>query len=157
MSQQVVINVGRSRFSLSGGVGISSLGQKTIGRVPDKADATKQVFGYTEESSLRPALVVLGTGHIYQFAKVDASLGASLGALVTTGTNTNASVEYVMGPTLGLLRNLLLFTGGVHIGRRDSLTAFELGKPVPGSATDPLPVQKNWKAGFMFAITYRFK
>jgi len=157
MAQEAVVKVGRSRFSLSGGVGLTTLGQRTIGRVPSPTDPTKQVFGLTEDSSIRPALVVLGTGHVYQFDKKDVSLGLSLGALVAPSGNANATVEYVMGPTVGLLRNLLLLTGGVHVGRRDKLTAFQLGDPVPGSATDELPLQKNWRTGFMFAITYRFK
>ena len=154
-AQVVKVTVGRSRFTLSGGIGVTSLGERSIIRQAGPPGGGK-VFGYEKNSPLRPVLVVLATGHLYNFRNRDASFGLSTGFLLGSQSGS-ANFEYVLGPSFGFLRNLMIVTPGVHIGKRQQIARFHIGDAVPESLADPLPVETNWRAGAMISITFRMR
>ncbi len=154
-AQVVKVTVGRPRFTLSAGIGATSLGERNVVRQAGTPDGA-QVFGYDKNSSVRPALVVLGTGHIYNFKSRDMSFGLSTGFLLGSQAGS-ANFEYVLGPSFGFLRNLMIVTPGMHIGKRQHLAQFSIGSAVPDKLTDPLPIENNWRPGFMISITFRVR
>lgn len=154
-AQVVKVTVGRPRFTLSGGIGVTSIGERNIIRQAGPPDGSK-VFGYDKNSPLRPALVVLGTGHLYNFKTPDLTFGLSAGFLLGSQSGS-ANFEYVLGPSFGFLRNLLIVTPGVHIGKRQQIARFRIGDTVPASLADPLPTETNWRAGALISLTFRIR
>jgi hypothetical protein len=51
----------------------------------------------------------------------------------------------------------MFFTAGVHIGRVPKLAGgFEIGQEVPEGIDEP-PLEKAWKPGFIFAVTFKLR
>jgi hypothetical protein len=65
-------------------------------------------------------------------------------------------VEYLVGPSLGLLEHRLFFTAGAYAGKKQALEGnLYPGAPVPSSLAE-IPVRKDWRWSIGFAISYAF-
>jgi hypothetical protein len=157
----VTLREGRSRFSISGGIGVGFIGQRTFARrsalVPDGSGGTKvgNVFAVDQESkeTLGPALQLNGMFG----AKGPVGFGWSLG--LTTQQGAKASdLGYYTGPSLTAIGDNLLFTLAYYRQSIDVLGGgFHEGDPVPESLQDPLPTTTKTKSGFLFVVSYRIK
>jgi hypothetical protein len=156
------LQVGESPFSISAGVGFSTIENRKVIRQPfAKPDGSIGArFGEENKSSVRPSAVVMLNGSLKRFrafAHSDGSFALSTG-LVLSNRNNTTEAEFIAGPSLGLLNNKLFLTIGYHAARVETVGGgFKIGDDIPSSITDPLPVERNWKGGFMFAITYKLR
>jgi len=152
------------KFSLSGGIGISTLSDRKVvrrtsqGATPTADPITK--FDYDSDSSgIRPAVLVLLNAHLRKFSlfeKRDATFALSSG-IIGANRGEGTQLEYTMGPSLGLLRNKLFLNFGLHLAKVEKLAGgFNLGDEIPSKLQDPLPTKRSWKPGFMFSISYQF-
>jgi len=158
------IMVGKSRFSLSLGVGISFHDVQKVVRqagqvMGGSGDSTVDtVFGYEENSSyqlvgavqLNARLARLWNGNEPGFFGWSTGIGLDLSGAANLGFYT--------GPSLSLLDDQLFFTFAVHIQKVESLAGgFEIGEPVPPELPDPIPMTKETKAALFLGVTYRVK
>ena len=166
--RQIVTVVCSTPLSVSGGVGFSTVDENTYGLQPapkttttttngvtQTTTTTVNKFGYTARSGLRPLPLVLVNVRLWEPNELF-SLHFSSGAAVDLGTGSvGTDVEYVTGVSVGLHRSVFI-TGGWHIGRSAKLVNFAVGDEAPSGVTVP-PLEKQWKPGFLFAITYRIR
>jgi hypothetical protein len=160
---QVDLTVGRSRFSLSGGFGFSTIEDVTVVNQGDK-------FAEENESDLRPSLTLMLNAQLGRFWKKNAreedpeeqrratrtSWGISTG-LVLTSRNNTTEAEFIVGPNLGLLDDRFIIVLGYHAARVDSLGGgYKIGEDVPDDVTT-IPVDRDWKSGAMLAFTYKIR
>lgn len=165
------LTVGQSRFSISAGVGFSTLEDVRIIR-----DGKK--FGEENRSSLRPSLAVMLNaqfGNLWRWYSgtrqtaacpacpptpkraLPVSWGISTG-LVVSNRNDTTQTEFILGPTLGLLDNNLFMTFGLHLAQVEKLGGgFEIGQEIPSDLTGEPPVKNDWEKGFMLAVTYKLR
>lgn len=171
----VTVEAGRSHFSLSGGISVSTIDEVEIVRrsglilVPGdstRADTTVvgNVFDYAEESGFRPAPVLLLSGHLNHWPLPswspvgrEVSLGLTSG-IVLEGEDDALDVEYLLGCSFGFLDNDLLLTVALHVDQEERLgEGFSIGSAVPSDLPDPLPTTKEWKTGLAVAISYKIR
>jgi hypothetical protein len=160
---QVDLTVGRSRFSLSGGVGFSTIEDVTIVNQGGK-------FAEENESDLRPSLTLMLNAQLGRFWKKDdreknaderpratrTSWGISTG-LVLTSRNNSTEAEFIAGPNLGLLDDRFVIVLGYHAARVASLGGgYKIGEDIPDDVTT-IPVDRDWKSGAMLAFTYKIR
>lgn len=165
----IQIQVGTRTTFLSVGFGFSTIGDRTVVRqsalVPDPSDSSKTVlgarFGYQNNSTFKPSAVImlnemlLGPGSGLGFKGVTG--GLSLG-LVISNRNETTEAEFIAGPSLAFNHNKIFLTFGFHAARQQQLAGgFKIGDQVPAGLQDPLPLQKDFKAGFMFAMSFKLK
>jgi len=166
-NRTVTLLVGDRNLFISAGVGFSTITDRRIirqsGRVPDGNGGTKlgTVFGFEENSNFKPSGVIMLNAPLYRFnlfgSKKSASLGPSTG-LVLSSRNNTIEPEFIVGLSLGLLRDTMFITGGFHAARRENLApGFAFGQEVPAGLEGALPIEKNFTGGAMFSITYRIK
>ena len=156
------IRMGSAPASLSVGVGFSTADSSTIARQAScprnsesKTCMVTPQFGYTSQSTFKPTGIVLLNGHAVSRSKF--TFGPSVG-LSFGERNSSAQLDYLIGASLGLRNNLLWFTGGLHATRVERLSGgFKIGDVVPPELQDPLPTTSGFKAGFMFAVSFRIK
>ncbi len=154
---QVDLTVGQSRFSLSAGVGFSTIEDVTIVKRGTE-------FAEENESDLRPSLVVMLNTQLGKFWKtIDKtktpkvrevtrrSVGLATG-LVLTSRDNSTEVEFIVGPSFGFLDDRFFIVLGYHTARVQSLRS----KDIPAGTTD-IPVDKDWKSGAMLAFTYKIR
>lgn len=163
----VKLTVGESRFSLSGGVGWSTLESARIirSRAPDPDDATKtiEVFGEENSSEIDPQIVAMLNARIgkpfnlFYRKALPVSFAWSTGLVVATASSTDTvGTAYLTGPSLLFNDNAFVVSLLAHSARVGRLASgFELGKKIPAELQDPLPVDNDRELGFMIAITYR--
>lgn len=158
----VQLSIGESRtFSVSAGFGFSTL--RDVSYIRQKglvADTLGTVFGYKSNSAFLPSTLVclnFHAGHWSWFGEKDMSAGLSLGYVL--GSNfLQGDGQYVLGLTLGAVNDNLLLTFAGHAARVDQLSGgFKVGDPIPAALADPLPLQRDYKLGFMFAVTGRIR
>lgn len=154
--------IGRPLFALSGGLAYSPLPRRTFqsvkGFVRDAqgnptGDGSADVVGYGENSSRRlTPMVQLNT----RLADLDpVTLYFSMG--VSAKYDDNLDIEYLFGPSVGLLDNRLLFTAGVYAGRTQNLVPdVAVGDVLPDTLGDAKLFRKShtWKPGFSFSYFF---
>lgn len=177
-SQEVAFNtkptfqVGESRLSLSAGFGFSTINEIKIIRqaslIPG-AGGTQTLgnrFGFENRSRFRPSGLLLLNAHLLRFGifdNNDTTLAFSGGLVLSQRSSANTSgsglaTEFIAGPSLGFVNNRMFLTLGFHAARVEQLGGgFNIGDPVPANLADPIPVEKNWRNGLMFSITYRIR
>jgi hypothetical protein len=141
---QVQLTVGQSRFSLSAGIGFSTIQDVTIVKQGDK-------FAEENKSDLRPSLTTMLNAQLHKGYWPRSTWGISTGLVLTTRDNTT-EVEYIVGPNLGLLDNRFFIVLGYHAARVQSLRS----KDIPADSQE-IPVVKVWKSGAMLAFTYKIR
>lgn len=155
-------------FSLSGGLVFSPLRKREFNRVQGferdqqgnlvlvngKANLTT-VVGLKETSPTRIAPAVFLNGRLVDWNNhlVD-GLHMSLG-ITAKNDSKGIDPEFLLGPSLSMLERKMFFTFGAYAGRQQKLTGglFE-GFAVPSTVTD-LPIQKNYRWSFGFALSYQ--
>lgn len=165
-NREVTLLIGDRSLFLSAGIGFSTISDRRIirqaGLVPDGNGGTRlaTVFGFEENSNFKPSGVFMLNAPLKRFSLFgikDASLGPSAG-LVLSNRNNTVEPEFIVGLSLGLLRDTVFVTGGFHAARRENLAGgFRFGQEIPADLNDPLPIEKNFTGGTMFSITYRIK
>ncbi len=160
----LTIHMGSAPVSFSVGVGFSTVDSEVVVRQASKCDhlktcnATRDVtnkFGLASESSFKPTAILLLNGHMVSRPKF--TFGPSIG-LSFGERNSGPQLDYLVGASIGLRNNLLWLTGGLHATRVEKLSGgFKTGDVIPSELQDPLPTTSGFKAGFMFAISFRIK
>ena len=160
----LTIHMGSAPVSFSVGVGFSTVDSSVVVRQASKCDdlktcnATRDVtnkFGLASESSFKPTAILLLNGHMVSRPKF--TFGPSIG-LSFGERNSGPQLDYLVGASIGLRNNLLWLTGGLHATRVETLSGgFKTGDVIPSELQDPLPTTSGFRAGFMFAISFRIK
>jgi hypothetical protein len=89
------------------------------------------------------------------FSSDPASLYWSLG--VTAKNDDNVDIEYLFGPSVGVLNDRALFTFGVYGGKTQNLVPdLNLGDELPDTLGNAKLFRKSytWKPGFSFSYTF---
>jgi hypothetical protein len=163
--QELVTVVCSSPFSISGGFGFSTINErefvfvsstKTVTENGQPVEKVINRFGFENNSSFRPIPLLLLNTRFYEFNDQFAlHLSAGAGVDIKTG-ETGSDVEFIVGPSVSFNRSLFI-TAGVHIGRVPKLAGgFELNQEVPEGIDTP-PLEKSWKPGFIFALTFKIR
>jgi hypothetical protein len=165
-SRQVTLLTGDRNLYVSAGVGFSNISDRKVVRqaalVPNGTGGTRlaNVFGYEESSNFKPSGVFMLTSVLKRFdfnGKNAGSFGISTG-LVLSQRNDTVEPEFIVGLTLGALRETVFFTVGFHAARRENLASgFQIGQEVPADLQGDPPTVKKFTGGGMFSITYRIK
>jgi hypothetical protein len=145
--------------ALTAGVEFNSIRERefAIQSVAQVAGTTTPVniFVSTAHSALRPTPIAMVNLRWYECNDA-LSFHSSLGvvAAIKGQSSGGSDVEYLVAPiTVGLFRTAFL-SPGFHVGREVRLGAgFREGEVVPPNITTA-PIQKLWKVGFGFAITF---
>ncbi len=156
---------GQARFSIGIGLASSAIDRTQYTRVQgfandrlgnpvlqDNQPLFTTVVGTTERSSSRVSPMLMMHGRVIDWSV--ASLQLSLG-LTAKNDNKGLDVEYLVGPTLGLIEDRLFFTVGAYAGRVQHLEGnLFVGAAVPKDLAE-IPVRKdlNWHLGF--ALTFK--
>jgi hypothetical protein len=84
------------------------------------------------------------------------SLQLTLG-VTAKNDNKGTNVEYLVGPSLGLIDDRVFFTTGLYGGRKQVLDGgFYVGEQLPEKLTD-IPIRKDLHWGIGFALTLKAK
>ncbi len=158
----ITLTVGRSRFSISSGIGVSSIPNVRYGRQAlvttgtGGANTVSTQIGYLEHSNFSAGLLVALNGMIA--SATEFSWGVTT-AIMVTNRNGEASVEYILAPlTFGFLKDQLFFSAGLHVAKVQELAnGFSVGQEVPSGLQDPIPTTSRWKTGVIGALTYRIR
>lgn len=175
----VFIQVGESRLSLSGGVGYSTVDDVRIGRVAANVPGAEgkptlgNRFGFVSKSGGKPVVLTALNGHFdvpYGKDRRVLKLAGTAGVVFRNAEAAGQQVEFILGGAWRFAGNNLFLTAGVHYARVEELAGpgddaaadvkngfFKIGDPVPAALTDPLPVRKDWKPGFIAALTFRLR
>ena len=152
-----------SPFTVSAGVAFSSIQEREFAIVPS-SDGKNQPgvvnkFASTAKSSFHP--LPLGMIHARLWEGTPDSWKENIGLHASFGMAGNfksqssggSDVEFLAGPSISLFRTMFL-TPGLHIGHKVSIGGgFNEGDIVPATITQ-VPLQKSYKVGFGFAITF---
>jgi len=160
--------VGEVRIALSAGIGFSTVNETSVVRQsalvpgPNGAMVLGTRFGFENNSTFKPSGVVMLNGNIARFGlfgKNNTTFALSSGLVLSSrssGSGSTLATEFVAGPSLGFADNNFYFTVGFHAARIQRLAGgFKIGDPVPDNLPDPLPLEKIWRNGIIFALTYR--
>ena len=156
----VDIDSGEVPLSLSAGIGFSTINDVEIIRQTSLGNEmmTVNTFGFKSNSSFKPSGVSILNGHLFEIGtKRPVTVGAS-GGLVVSNRGGNNQLEYILGLSFGFQNNLIWMTFGFHAARVTQLAGgFSIGDRVPQGLQDPLPVQRNFRPGFMYALTFKVR
>lgn len=149
------IDVGRSRFSISGGLGVSFATEREFGRQSGLLDdgEVDDVFAVTSRSEEELGLVVqlnarLNSSEAWAFHW---SLGTGAGA-------GEDDLSFFTGPSFAWVDDQLFFTLAYHQRSvRELAGGFAVGDAIPEAVKDPLPLREEDEAALLFTVTYRFK
>jgi hypothetical protein len=159
--EEIVTVVFSSIFSVSAGFGFSTLDEQEFSIVRSRTSPTDPTlvnkFGFQNRSKFRPMPVILLNTRLFEMSKgFDFHFSTGAGVDIKTGQPAGSDVEFVVGPSISFRRSLFL-TPALHVGRVPTLAGgFKVGDLVPAEVTAP-PIEKSWKTGFIFTITYKFK
>jgi len=160
--RETTVTVGNADVHISAGIGFSTVDDVSITRQQglDSKGALIAKFGYENNSSFKPsAIAMLNVPILEREAKAVGKLtvGPAVG-LVVTNRSTGTEIEYVVGAGVGLKSDLVFLNFGLHAARVAQLAGgFSVGDKIPDGLNDPLPVERDWKAGFMFSVTFKLR
>lgn len=156
---------GPARFTLGVGVGGTTIERTqyeriqgyAVGRDGSISDELTTVIGETESSGSRVTPLLMLHGRLWDArafwpATVQFSVGVSAKA-----DNVGTHIEYLVGPSIGLLDDRLFITAGAYGGGVQTLQGnLHVGEEVPDSLTE-IPVRKElvWKFGV--GLTYKLR
>lgn len=157
-----VIQLGRPRFMLSGGLVYSPLPRRTFDRVrgfvldaegnpTGKGDAN--VIGFKQNSPRRLLPMVFLNSRLLDYNQ--GSVYFTFG--VTGKKDDNIDLEYLIGPSVSLLNDRALFTFGAYGGLTQNLVNdVQVGDAVPDTLGDAKFFRKRitWKPGFSFSYSF---
>jgi hypothetical protein len=156
----IQIQSGKSRFSVSAGAGFSTLPDRHIIRQPSKGDQAGtpiNKFGYESNAAFKPSGVAMLNASLKKLGRGASTLAASLGVVVS-GRGEAAQLEFVAGPSFAFVDEKFFLTFGFHAAKVEKLAGgFNIGDPVPSSLPEPPPIQKDWRPGFMIAMTFKIR
>jgi len=130
-----------------GSLTLDTAGQPVFGNIV----GTEEVSG----SRITPMLTLHGR-LIDSAMATGVSVGLTFGITAKTD-NKGTNVEYLIGPSLGLIDDRMFLTIGAYGGRTQSLDGnFYVGAPLPDKLTE-LPIRRDlhWRVGF--ALTLKAK
>jgi hypothetical protein len=153
------VQLGRPRFTLSGGMVFSPLPRRTFGPVKGfvldaqgnptgKGDAN--VIGYVQNSPRRLLPILFLNSRVLDYGQ--GSLYFSVG--ITAKHDDNLDMEYLIGPSVSFLNDRALFTFGAYGGLTQNLVSdVKIGDAIPDSLGDAEFFRKKltWKPGFSFS------
>jgi hypothetical protein len=157
-----VIQIGRPRFMLSGGLVYSPLARQTFKNVKGfvldaqgnpTGTGNANVIGLEENSSRRLLPMVLLNSRLLDYER--GSLFFSLG--VTGKRDDNIDLEYLVGPSVSFLNDRALFTFGAYGGLSQNLVSdVKLGDQISDDLGDAKFFRKGltWKPGFSFSYSF---
>jgi hypothetical protein len=157
-----VVQLGRPRFMLSGGMVYSSLPRRIFKKVPGfvldaqgnptgKGDAN--VVGFTQNSPRRLFPMVFLNSRLLDYGQ--GSLYFSFG--VTGKRDDNIDLEYLLGPSVSFLNDRAVFTFGAYGGMTQNLLAeLKVGDEIPDSLGEAklFLKRRTWKPGFSFSYNF---
>jgi hypothetical protein len=158
---QEKISMGYQVMTVSAGLAGSSMKKTQYTAVTSTTrdsngeDKTTNQIG-TESNSARLLPMIQLNADLWDFglAKFPVSLNASLG-MTGKVDNQGTDIEFLVGPSLGLLGNNLYVTVGAYGGRQQVLqSGLDIGSEIPSST---VPVGKSLKWGFGWSLTWKFK
>lgn len=157
-----VIPIGRPRHALSAGLVYSPLPRRTFQSVKGfqrdaqgnpTGDGSANIVGFGENSSRRLLpMLQLNTRLLTADA---ASLFFSFG--VSAKQDDNVDIEYLFGPSVGVLNDRALLTFGVYGGKTQNLVSdIAVGDELPDTIGDAKLYRKSyvWKPGFSFSYNF---
>ncbi|MGA9994431.1 MAG: hypothetical protein WBP93_03400, partial [Pyrinomonadaceae bacterium] len=157
-----VIHIGNPRFMLSGGLVYSPLPRRTFKSVKGftrdaqgnpTGDGSADIIGFGENSSRRLLPMVLLNSRLLSYKP--ASLYFSLG--ITAKHDDNVDIEYLIGPSVGLLNDRAVLTFGAYGGKEQNLVSdVKVGDELPDSVGKAKLFRKSyvWKPGFSFSYSF---
>ena len=158
-----VVQLGRPKFTLSGGMVFSPLPRRTFksvkgfvldaqGNPTGNGDA--DVIGLDENSPRRLFPMVFLNSRILSYDQ--GSLYFSIG--VTGKHDDNVDLEYLFGPSVSFLNDRALFTFGAYGGLTQNLVSdVKVGDAIPDSLGDDAKFYRKkmtWKPGFSFSYSF---
>jgi hypothetical protein len=157
-----MVQLGRSRFMLSGGLVYSPLARRTFqsvkgfvvdanGNPTGKGDA--DVVGFGQNSPRRLLPMVLLNSRLLDYGK--GSMFFSFG--LSAKHDDNLDLEYLVGPSVSLLNDRALFTFGAYGGLSQNLVSdLKVGQEIPDEVGDAKLFTKRmtWKPGFSFSYSF---
>lgn len=157
-----VVQLGRPRFMLSGGMVFSPLPRRTFkpvkgfvvdaqGNPTGNGDAT--VIGFDQNSPRRLFPMLFLNSRVLDYER--GSLFFSLG--ITAKHDDNVDLEYLIGPSVSFLNDRALFTFGAYGGLTQNLVSdVRVGDALPDSLGDAKFFRKSltWKPGFSFSYSF---
>jgi hypothetical protein len=159
------LTYGGPRFIVSAGIFGVALRQqefqKAIGQAldssghPIQGQSAVNTIQYKTNSFARISPMILAHARLYSYSGSDKAIW---GTVAVTGKpdNQGTSPEYLFGISQSFWDNWVFLTGGLYVGMKQSLTpGLYVGQAVPSSLTGDIPVQKNYKAGFGFGVSFR--
>ncbi|NOK17580.1 hypothetical protein [Corallococcus carmarthensis] len=152
----VNLELGKSPFSLTAGIVLSSIESRRIirqsARVPTEANPNQVGlrFGYDESSSVTVAPAIFFNARLSDRPRFN--WGASAG-IVTASADSTLRIDYALG-VFGSFRDIFYLHLGLQAGQRNTLAGgFKEGEEVPADLPDPIPTTKDWKAGVLFGFS----
>lgn len=157
-----MVQLGRSRFMLSGGLVYSPVARRTFqsvkgfvvdanGNPTGKGDA--DVVGFGQNSPRRLLPMVLLNSRLLDYGK--GSMFFSFG--LSAKHDDNLDLEYLIGPSVSLLNDRALFTFGAYGGLSQNLVSdLKVGQAIPDEVGDAKLFTKRmtWKPGFSFSYSF---
>ena len=151
---------GGSTINFSAGVGFSTIDDVKIVRqqsVDEDGTTVVSRFGFENNGKFRPSFVAMLNVPVFKLIDEKLYVGPAMG-LVISDRGGSAQAEFIVGPTLGIANKMVFLTFGFHAARVEQLAGgFKIGDKVPSELADPLPVQKDYKGGFMFSLTFKLR
>jgi hypothetical protein len=152
------IRLGRSRFSISAGLGVSFLDEKKFGRQPSSINgAVVDTVGITGSTDARFGIVAQLNGLLWQWNTEAPSIGWALGAAVT-GDSNGTDFGFYTGPTFGFISDKLLLTFAYHLTKQDKLAGgFKVGDVIPDDLEGDVPTTEETTGALLVTVTYKVR
>lgn len=170
------VRAGRSRFSISAGIGLSFIEQQSFVRQQGIVPGTSGGMGDDGMGGMGDDGVAETTvGNVFA---IDDASNEQVGAVLqlnaalftkrkfsfawstgfTVGSSDTSEIGYFTGPSLGFLDNQLFLSVAYHLQEVESLGGgFEIGAPVPAELQDPLPTTTDSESGVLVTVTYKIR
>lgn len=154
-----VVQIGRPKFKLSGGLVYSPLPRRTFKKVTGFAldaqgnpigNADQTVVGFDQNSPRRLLPMLFLNSRLLDYES--GSLYFSFG--ITGKKDNNLDLEYLIGPSVSFLNDRALFTFGAYGGMTQNLVSdVRVGQVVPDALGNAEFFRKSltWKPGFSFS------
>lgn len=156
-----VVQIGRPKFKLSGGLVYSPLPRRTFKKVSGFAldaqgnpigNSEATVVGFEENSPRRLLPMLFLNSRLLDYES--GSLYFSFG--ITGKKDNNVDLEYLIGPSVSFLNDRALFTFGAYGGMTQNLVSdVRIGQAIPDALGNAEFFRKSltWKPGFSFSYS----